>query len=133
MERHIELIVYLCSQAPANEHRYTETLRTGRGRRSFTSPTGTVIAEYCSGKQVGPAPVQFQECHAREFLLADQEQLYLSWVMCRVFYKLSYTPSWTGFNIMISQNEIVLKSMVHYMECIDAPATDISTISEVLE
>ena len=53
--------------------------------------------------------------------------------MCRVFYKLSYTPSWTGFNIMISQNEIVLKSMVHYMECIDAPATDISTINEVLE
>ena len=107
--------------------------RSKRGRRSFKSPTGTMIEDYCGGKRVGPARLRMLDFPEREFVLGDQEKLYLSWVMCRTFYKHNYTPSCTGFNISIRQNEIVLQSSVHYLECIDAPATDISTINEVLK
>ena len=74
--------------------------------------------------------LQFPE---REFILADQEIIYLTWVICRTFYKWNYTPSWTGYNITIRDSEMVLKSSIHYLECINAPATETSTINEVLE
>ena len=42
-------------------------------------------------------------------------------------------PSWTGFNITMHSNLAVLKSSVNYLDCIDSPATDISTIYRNLQ
>ena len=39
------------------------------------------------------------DCPQRYFLMADQEQLYLIWIMCQKSYKDQYIPSWTGYNI----------------------------------
>ena len=36
-------------------------------------------------------------------------------------------PNWTGFNIIINSDTPVLKSKVGYLDCIDAPATEITT------
>ena len=42
-------------------------------------------------------------------------------------------PGWTGFNITMHANLAVLKSSVNYLDCIDSPATDISTTYQVCQ
>ena len=42
-------------------------------------------------------------------------------------------PSWTGFNMVIRENIPILQSSVGYMDCIDSPATDISTIYTIMD
>ena len=42
-------------------------------------------------------------------------------------------PSWTGFNIHIGDQFVVIKSTVHYLDCLDNPATETKTIQEVME
>ena len=44
----------------------------------------------------------------------------------------SCIPSWTGFDIVVNANFVVLKSSIRYLDCIDNPATDISTIYQVM-
>ena len=41
-------------------------------------------------------------------------------------------PSWTGFQILVSNNVLTLKTSVGYMDSIDSPATDITTIFQVM-
>ena len=41
------------------------------------------------------------------------------------------TPSWTGFQILISNDVPFLTTTVGYLDCIDASATEISTIYQV--
>ena len=41
-------------------------------------------------------------------------------------------PSWTGFQILIQGNVMTLKASVGYLDSIDAPATDISTVNGLL-
>ena len=67
-----------------------------------------------------------------DFLLPDQEQLYLSWIMCCQLLKDQYMASWTDFNIKIHDRDIIMESRVHYILCLNAPATEYSTIMEVM-
>ena len=41
-------------------------------------------------------------------------------------------PSWTGFNINIRDEVIVVQSNVGYLESINKPTTDIATLYEML-
>ena len=40
--------------------------------------------------------------------------------------------SWTGFNILIRDNEDVVADTVEYLPTINAPATEMSTVQEIL-
>lgn len=42
-------------------------------------------------------------------------------------------PSWTGFNIMINNNAVVVRSKIGYLDTLDHPATDTSTIYTLLK
>ena len=59
--------------------------------------------------------------------------------MFRQFHQQQYIPSWTGFNIRVGDQVVVMESAVHYLECLDASATETATttssivIQEVLE
>ncbi len=46
---------------------------------------------------------------------------------------MQHIPSWTGFFIKIRQDIPVRPSRVGYLDCLDAPATEISTIYHMLE
>ena len=74
----------------------------------------------------------FPDLEDRYSLLSDQNKLYLYWIMCRKFSVHHGVPSWTGFSICIHDNHLIVQSSVSYMDCIDAPATGISTIYKVL-
>ena len=41
-------------------------------------------------------------------------------------------PGWTGFNIVLRKNVVVLESKISYLDTLDSPATDIKTVNEVL-
>ena len=41
-------------------------------------------------------------------------------------------PGWTGFNITIRKNIVILNSKVSYLDTVDSPATDVKTAFEVL-
>ena len=51
--------------------------------------------------------------------------------MRRHFAQLQIIPNWTGFNVVVCSGTLVMKSNVSYLDCIDAPATEMSTIYQV--
>ena len=91
-----------------------------------------VVAEYIFGKRVGPAPLSYHSNDERDFLLADQKFLYLTWILARNSTLTQTIPSWTGFNIILRKDIPVSKSLVGYLDCLDAPATDNATIYHLL-
>ena len=40
-------------------------------------------------------------------------------------------PNWTGFNISVDEGTPILQSRIHYLDCIDTPATETSAIYQV--
>ena len=41
-------------------------------------------------------------------------------------------PGWTGFNILIRKDVVVIESKITYLDTLDSPATDLKTSYEVL-
>ena len=101
-------------------------------RRSLQTENVQIIPEYIRGKRIGPQPAQYTQDEERDFLLADQDLLYLTWVLSRIASKPQCIPSWTGFNIRIRDNVTIHKSYIGYLDCLDAPATDSATIYYLL-
>ena len=136
MEQLIASKVFLCNLArleklPAlNAYLFSpsveENLSTHQLLERFR--TTTVDAEF-----FGPEKLRLLDCPQRDFLMADQKQLYISWVMCRKFYKDQYIPTCAGYKICARRSEVILESSISYLECIYDPATDISTVNKVLE
>ena len=87
---------------------------------------------YFSGRRVGPANLSIPSNDEREFLLADREVLQLIWVLSRKCSINHNIPSWTGFNILIRNGIPVLKSSIGYLDSIDLPATEITTVYEIM-
>ena len=83
-------------------------------------------------KRIGPAPSPYQSNNKIEFLLADQELLYLTWILARNSSLPQTIPSWTELNIILRRDVPVSKSLIGYLNCLDAPATDNSTMHHLL-
>ena len=57
----------------------------------------------------------------------------LLWLLARLHSGEDQTiPSWTGFNILVRNEHVVAKDSVGYLPTINAPATDMSTVYQVL-
>ena len=44
-----------------------------------------------------------------------------------------HSSSWTGFHIKLRERIDVSQSNVGYLDCVDAPPTDMSTVTYILE
>ena len=102
-----------------------------RGRRSSFKPTtmSSTDSQYLSGKRIGPKEMQFPENDEKSFMLSDRERDNFLWTLLRYHsLPMQVVPSWTGFNIDIQEGVPILKASIYYLDCIDAPATEISTI-----
>ena len=77
--------------------------------------------------------MKFPDNAERALLFAKCEKMNFLWAFLR-FQSIPRPciPSWTGFNIVVNTNLVVLKSSIRYLDCIDSPATDISTIYQVM-
>ena len=68
----------------------------------------------------------------RDFLLENQNLIYLTWVLCRKETMPQIIPSSTGFQLLVQGNIMTSETSVGYLDDIDAPATDLYTTNGVL-
>ena len=104
-----------------------------RSRRSFWSRSNDNNTErYLSGKRVGPVVLEFPENDEKEMIFGNRESDHFLWCFLRSCASpKQFVPSWTGYNIVIHNDIPVLQSSIRYLDCIDAPATQVSTIFQV--
>ena len=75
----------------------------------------------------------YTESFAGDILLADQRNLYAMWILLRKIELPYHIPSWSGFHIKLRENTNITQNNVGYMNCLDAPATDMSTIYHMMQ
>lgn len=101
-------------------------------RRSFKArDTNTYGHGLVGGKRIGPEALKFPENEEKQFMFADREKANFIWSLMRLSLPRSI-PSWTGFNITIEDQIPVMKSSILYLDCIDNPATEKTTIYQVI-
>ena len=105
-----------------------------RSKRSFNVEYETCDnAIHLSSKRIGPAPkvVDFDQFQ-NPVVIAERNMNDFLWVFLR-WHSIpnQIIPSWTGFHIILHDGMAVLKSSVNYLDCIDAPATELTTIYQV--
>ena len=108
--------------------------RRKRSRRSFQAMQNSFENLYLRGKRIGPTNCKFYENEERNLLFADREKETFLWSFLRFSYSPNqFIPSWTGYNITIIDGTPVLKSSAQYLDCIDVPAAEMTTIYQVSE
>ena len=108
-------------------------------KRSLPSDTVTrKIPEYYGGKRVGSGELPHVQNLGISSSYDNKAKLlrmhYLVWLEVR---KLNTHPSllvqgWTGFNIKVRGNVVVVESTIGYLDTLDSPDTDLKTAYEVL-
>ncbi len=87
---------------------------------------------YNAGDRCGPQARAFVEVTAEE-ILAEARKKNLLWILVRLHAKEKQKASgWTGFNISVRREVQVSQDIIGYLQTIDAPATDVATVYEVL-
>ena len=91
-----------------------------------------MVPTYNAGARVGPPEIQGIEGDTRDKLqLAKKKNLV--WLLARMsMSEVQNICSWTGFNILSRDEVTVVKDTVGYLPTINAPATQMSTVNEVL-
>ena len=99
-------------------------IRRKPGRQSLSNISKHNLPEYYSRKRCGPRKISSPAYDNTCLILSNQEQLYLSWIVCWQFHQQQHVPSWTGFNIRVHDQVVVMESTVHYLEYLDSSATE---------
>ena len=100
-------------------------------KRSIT-PVTVDIPVYNAGKRVGP-PTMKPIVLDYNAVVHDAITKNLLWSLVRQVNTSDQTvSSWTGFNILIRDDITVKKDTVGYLSTINAPATQMSTVFEIL-
>jgi len=82
-------------------------------------------------KRIGPEAVSFPENEASDFILDDSNKRHCLWTLLRYKAPDFSIPSWTGFQISISNGIPLLQTTIGYLDCIDSSAAEMSTIYQV--
>ena len=89
---------------------------------------------YNAGGRVGPPPRTYIELEHTD-IATEARKKNLVWILSRYHSSQSQgnnVPGWTGFNIATRDSMEVNKDTIGYLPTINAPATEMSTIHEVL-
>ncbi|KAG1659185.1 hypothetical protein GQR58_022660 [Nymphon striatum] len=88
---------------------------------------------YNAGERAGPPPLEpFVQDHNMPRVDTWKDNLF--WILCRLFSSTDQTvSSWTGFNIQVHNEVDVCQDVVGYLPTINAPATELTTVNEVLQ
>ena len=93
------------------------------------------LAVYVPGARVGPQPLPTRENHLQEAKKAAQSACIknLMWILSRqANSECQSIPGWTGFNIRTRDQVSVSEDVVEYLPTIHAPATELTTVFEIL-
>ena len=75
--------------------------------------------------------MKFYKNDLKEFMFDDCAKYNFVWALLRSRSIPQSIPSWTGFYIEMSNNIPILKTTVGYLDCINSPATEMTTIYQV--
>ena len=108
-------------------------------KRSLPSDTVTrEIPEYYGGKRVGQGELPHVQNLGISSSYDDKAKLlrmhYLVWLEVRKLktHPSLLVPGWTGLNIKVRGNVVVVESTIGYLDTLDSPAADLKTAYEVL-
>ena len=99
------------------------------GNFSFDLKNISVALEYGTKHKVNNIILQKNE--ASDFILDDSNKRHFLWTFLRYKATEFRIPSWTGFQISVSNDIPLLKTTVGYLACINSSATEMSTIYQV--
>ena len=93
---------------------------------NYTKP---VVQEYMYSKCQGPQlPFKRIINEAKDLLFADQFVSNLEWLLFWWSVSALHIPSWTGYHIKLQSHVPVKKNLVGYLDCLYAPAAEMSTV-----
>ena len=98
-------------------------------RRSIDVPH-TELPVYNAGNRIGPPTMPAGDYHENQNYIESKDMNRL-WALSRQ--NQSNVPSWTGFNICRRQGIDVSSDAIGYLPTINAPATDLATVFEILQ
>ena len=113
----------------------TELLRNEKKKQRSVSIEHEELEVYVAGARVGPPPLPTRESYVleshKEVQVARKKNLV--WILARqTDQENQVIPSWTGFNIRTRDQVPILKDVVGYLPTINAPATELNTVFEIL-
>ena len=101
-------------------------------KKSIDPSVISVVPPYSAGDRCSPRARTFVEVTAEEFS-AEARKMNLLWILVQLHAKEKQkASSWTGFNISVRNKVQVSQDVIGYLSTIDAPATDMATVHEVL-
>ena len=101
-------------------------------RRSMESVDDETVPIYNAGERCGPHTRGYVEVKLNQIMECAWRKNLL-WVLVRIHASQKQSvPSWTGFNILVRNNQEVAKDNVGYLPTINAPATNMSAVYQVL-
>ena len=85
-----------------------------------------------AGQRCGPPSRAYVEVTSSD-IEANAQNKNLLWILVRLHTTENQTiPGWTGYNIKVRNEEQVSQDNIGYLQTIDAPASNMSTVFEVL-
>ena len=107
-----------------------------RKQRTLSTEHQPQLDVYVAGSHVGPHPLKTKDDYAGEANKAarNAEHKNMLWILARQLNSEDQAvPSWTGFNIQTRDQVQVTPDAVEYLPTINAPATELTTVFEILK
>ena len=102
-------------------------------KRSIDTVDDANVPIYNAGNCRWPPSRRYVEVTSTQ-IMEDAWKKNLLWLLARLHSSENQTiPSWTGFNILVRNKHVVAKDSLGYLPTLNAPATDMSTVYQVLK
>ncbi|KAE8291515.1 hypothetical protein D5F01_LYC08865 [Larimichthys crocea] len=102
-----------------------------KSKQRTVSVSLPALPVYAVGTRCGPPTRSYVE--VKTDICADALKKNFIWLLCRLHSATNQSvPSWTGYNILASNSVDVIPSVVSYLPTINAPATQMATVHEIL-
>ena len=103
-----------------------------KSKRSMDSVDDETLTIYNAGERCEPQSRRYVEVKLNQIMVRAWKKNLL-WILVRVHASEKQSvPSWTGFNILVGNDHEVAKDNVGYLSTINAPATNMSTVYQIL-
>eukprot|EP00794_Sanderia_malayensis_P002198 gene2198-2503_t len=119
----------------------TEITRPNKRKCLHTLPDDKLrkdLPDYYAGRRTGPGAPKWIQNLAESQSYTEREngqkQAFLYWIALRSLksFPTIIVQGWTGFNIAVRNNVVIVESKISYLGTMDSPATDLKTAFEVL-
>ena len=102
-------------------------------KRSIDTVDDANLSIYNTGNRRGPPSRRSVELTSAQ-IMEDAWKKNLLWLLTLLHSSENQTiPSWTGFNILVRSKHVVAKDSEGYLPTLNGPATDMSTVYQVLK